>query len=125
MKQAEKRAEEQDEEQQESKLKDLSEWKTSNAEKLKQKAQAKPKVIAVGFTALNSLNNGPPVIGRRTFGETKKEEKKPEQEQEGKVNDLDKLWQKQKEERSEPKSGKRSKDEIPKKTQNKKRKSTN
>lgn len=123
MKQAELKAEEKEIEEKETKLKDLSEWKTSSSEELKQKANAKPKIISVGYTSINNLSNGPPIVGRRTFGVTKEDkvEKKDEE------NDIDSLWKKQKDDKKGLKgmnrSEKRGIDESPKKSQNKKRKS--
>lgn len=123
MKQAELKAEEKEIEEKETKLKDLSEWKTSSSEELKQRANAKPKIISVGYTSINNLTNGPPIIGRRTFGETKEEKS----EQKNEENDIDSLWKKQKEGQKSTKesnrSEKRANEDSPKKSQHKKRKS--
>jgi len=118
MKAAEMKAEEKEIKEEETKLKDLSEWKTSTAEKLKQRANSKPKIISLGYTSINNLSGGASVVGRRTFGA--KAEEKEEKKNEG--NDIDSLWKKQKEERGD-KDIKRTRDESPKKSGNKKRKS--
>lgn len=122
MKQAEKKAEEKEIEEHETKLKDLSEWKTDSAASVKKKASSKPKIISVGYTSINTLSNGAPIVGRRTFG-AKKEDEAKEKKEDG--NDIDAVWKKQKQEKDSIKGAreKRANDESPKKTGNKKRKS--
>lgn len=125
MKQAEKKAEEKEIEEHETRLKDLSEWKTESAESLKQKAGSRPKIKTVGYTSINNLKNGPPIIGRRTFGAKKDEEQTQEKPRD--EDDIDALWKKQKADRGSIKHlgerEKRTNEESPKKSGTKKRKS--
>lgn len=100
MKQAEIREEEKERVEEQTKLKDLSEWKSATADALKQKLQAKmrAKPSQVGYQTLHLISNSEvPVVGRRTFGELKKEpvnqlEVKEDDDEHG----LDSLWKKDK-----------------------------
>lgn len=95
------------------KLKDLSEWKTKDSESIKAKTQLKPKIISIGYSALNQ--NGP-IVGRKVFGEEPKKEVQQDEESE-----IDRAFRLEKEEKK--KAIKRYTDsDIPKK--NKKRKSS-
>lgn len=98
MKQADLRQEEKVREETEMKLRDLSEWKTASAESLKKKLLQNKKPAVVGYQTLHLIRNSDgPILGRRTFGEMKKE---PElktlepQEDDQEAEDLDSMWKK-------------------------------
>ena len=134
MKQAEIREEERQREDKESRLKDLSEWRTASAESLKKRLVSKngqgPRVV--GYQTVYEISNvGSPVVGRRTFntgerktktkntGDTAGEEGHDEQGDEGIV-ELDTLWKKDTS-KTRSKSKRPLSDESPKKETKKRR----
>ncbi|KAH3684144.1 hypothetical protein WICPIJ_004874 [Wickerhamomyces pijperi] len=87
MRQAEIRDEKIEEEKKESRLKDLSEWKSPMASSLKKSFASKPKIQTMGFSSINSMNQMSDVVGRRVFGA--KEEPKKEKKQKDIDEDID------------------------------------
>ncbi|KAH3679329.1 hypothetical protein WICMUC_001069 [Wickerhamomyces mucosus] len=76
MKQAEIREEEKEIEEKQTKLKDLSEWRTPSAQILKERFQNQSKLNSVGFTSIKSVQGSNVVVGRKIFG-AKEESKTP------------------------------------------------
>lgn len=88
------------------KLKDLSEWRTKGAEALKSKIRGKPKVVSVGYSNINALDqSSAPVAGRRVFGEEPKVIAKGKDNEQGEEeNDIDRAFRLEKEEKEKSRS---------------------
>ncbi|ODV72088.1 Mpp6p CYBJADRAFT_174355 [Cyberlindnera jadinii NRRL Y-1542] len=134
MKQAEIREEERQREDKESRLKDLSEWRTASSESLKKRLVSKnrqnPRMV--GYQTVYEISNvGSPVVGRRTFntGERKTKTKNLEDAAGGEGHneqgdedmvELDTLWKKDTS-KTRSKSKRPLSDESPKKETKKRR----